>query len=108
MKIDAPLKAKIAFVGAWLGVLAVVWIYAGFMRLAPEPLSPFSNHWGTVFVTLMALGAVSVAMSLSALGRLGSGERKWAIGGIIGGVLVIVMMALFIWVTSALIHAMKF
>src|SRR5262245_47936091 len=101
MKLEAPLMAKIAFVGAWLGVLAVAWIYAGFMRLAPEPLSPSSSLWGSVFVTLMAWGVASVALSLSALSRLGSGERKIAIGGIIGGVLVIVGVGLFILLVRA-------
>jgi hypothetical protein len=110
MKLNAQLIAKIAFVGAWLGVLAVVWIYAGFMRLAPEPLSPFSSLWGPVFVTLMALGVSSVALSLSALRRLSSGERKMAVGGIIGGAFVIVGVGLFILLVGAVMnsHLLKF
>ena len=101
MKFNALLMAKIAFVGAWLGVLAVAWIYGGFMKLLPEPLSPFSSLWGPVFVTLMALGVGSVVLSLFTLDGLGSDERKMAIGGIIGGALVIVGVGLFIWLVKA-------
>jgi len=41
-------------------------------------------------VTLMGLGVASIVLSLFALDQLGSDERKMAIGGIIGGALVIV------------------
>ncbi|HZF39843.1 MAG TPA: hypothetical protein VE715_13530 [Blastocatellia bacterium] len=109
MKLNAPLMAKIAFIGAWLGVLAVVWIYAGFMKLAPEPLSPFSSLWRPLYVTLMGLGVASIVLSLFALDQLGSDERKMAIGGIIGGALVIVGMGLFIWLVSDMMsHLLKF
>ena len=101
MKLEAPLMAKIAFVGAWLGVLAVAWIYGGFMKLLPEPLSSSSSLWGPVFVTLIGLGVASIVLSLFALERLGSDERKMAIGGIIGGALVIVGVGLFIWIVRA-------
>jgi len=101
MKFNALLMAKISFVGAWLGVLALAWIYGGFMKLLPEALSPSSSLWGTVFVTLIALGVGSVVLSLFTLDGLGSGERKIAIGGIIGGALVIVGVGLFIWLVRA-------
>jgi hypothetical protein len=108
MKLDAPLKAKIAFIGAWLGVLAVVWIFAGFSGVAPEPLSKTSSLWEPLFVTLIAWGVASVALSLSALSQLGSGERKFAIGGIIGGALVIAGVGLFYMLVSAVVKSLKF
>jgi hypothetical protein len=46
---------------------------------------------------------------LFALEQLGSDERKMAIGGIIGGALVIGRVGLFIWVVSDMMsHLLKF
>src|SRR4030095_5039159 len=105
MRSDATLLAKVAFVGAWLGVLAVVWIFCGFIGWLPGPLSQSSNLWLPMFATVAALGVVSVIAGLFALSL---GERKWAIGGIIGGVLVIVAEGLFIWLVMTALAGMRF
>jgi hypothetical protein len=105
MRSDASLLAKISFVGAWLGVLAVVWIFGALMGWLPDPLSQLSSLWLPMYATLAALGVVSVILGLFALSL---GERKWAIGGIIGGALVIVREGLFIWLVMTALQGLRF
>ena len=97
--------AKIVFIGAWLGVLTVVWLFGSFMGWLPEPLGSSSNLYLPMYVTLAALGLVSIILGLLTLNL---GERKWAIGGIISGALVIVGEGLFIWLVITALAGLKF
>jgi hypothetical protein len=107
MRSNASLITKIAFVGAWLGVLANVWLICGLIGWAPEPLGSTWNHWELVYATLAAVGVASIVLSLLTLNLLSSGERKWAIGGIIGGALVIVTEGLFIWLVIGALQGLR-
>ncbi len=78
------------------------------MGWLPEPLGQSSSLWLPTYGTLTALGVVSVLLSLLTLKRLSLDERKWAIGGIIGGALMVVMVGLFIWLIITAIQAMRF
>jgi hypothetical protein len=108
MRSNASLIAKIAFVGAWLGVLANIWLIGGLIGWAPEPFGLRWNHWELVYATLAAVGVASILLSLLTLNLLSSGERKWAIGGIIGGALVIVTEGLFIWLVIGALQGLRF
>jgi hypothetical protein len=104
MGFKAPLTAKIVFIGAWLGVLTVVWLFGALIGWLPEPPSPPPNLWLPMCVTLAALGVMSVILGLL---TLSSGERKWAIGGIIGGALVIVTEGLFVWLVIGALQGLR-
>ena len=106
MRSDASLLAKIAFVGAWLGVLAGAWLIGGITGWLPELLGPSSSLWLPAYATLTALGVASVVLSVFTLKRLSLNERKWAFGGFIGGALVIMMVGLLIWVIMPIISGL--
>ncbi len=105
MGFKAPLIAKIVFIGTWLGVLTVVWLFGALMGWLPEPPSPPRNLLLPMSVTLAALGVMSIILGLL---TLSSGERKWAIGGIIGGALVIVTEGLFVWLLIGALQGLRF
>ena len=105
MGFKAPLIAKMVFIGAWLGVLTVVWLFGSLMGWLPEPLGPSSNLYLPMYATLAALGVVSITVGLLTLSL---GERKWAVGGIIGGALVIVTEGLFIWLVIEGLKGLRF
>ena len=105
MGFKAPLIAKIVFVGAWLGVLNIVWLLGSLMGWLPEPPTPPQNLLLPMSVTLAALGVMSIILGLL---TLSSGERKWAIGGIIGGALVIATEGLFIWSVIEALQGLRF